>query len=162
MAAVPQRLMVLYRRLEECLNKHISEFCSNGYTNDHDNHCAHFVSHVRGYTFGYTCRAATSGSGDAACLRVHEVFARCGDVGVFSDKPDSATECLAFVTRSTAVDLNAGTMANIPKKHIGIYSLGSIYHYSNLNHFVIKQTPEEFSHHYSGSGFQVYYGTFPL
>jgi len=162
MAAVPERLVLLYNRLESCLNKHISEFCNNGYVNDHDNHCAHFVSHIRGYTFGYNCRAATSGSSEGACLRVHEVFARCGDVGLFGNRPNSVSDCLAFVTMGTAVNLTAGTMANIPKKHIGIYTLGHIYHYSNLNHFVIKETPENFSDHYPGNGFQAYYGTFPL
>ena len=162
MAAVPERLVILFDRLENCLNKHISEFCGNGYTNDHENHCAHFVSHIQGYTFGYTCKAASGGSSDGACLRVHEVFARCGDVGLFSDRPQNVTDCLAFVTRSSAVDLASGTMANIPKKHIGIYNLGYIYHYSNVNHFVMKQTPEDFSHHYPGAGFQLYYGTFPL
>ncbi|MGZ5381240.1 MAG: hypothetical protein ACXWFQ_05230 [Thermoanaerobaculia bacterium] len=161
MSAVPQRLMMLYGHLESCLNKHISEFCGNGYKDDSNNHCAHFVSHSRGYTFGYTCKAAGNGKGDAACLRVHEVFARCGDVGLFSDRLSSVTDCLAFVTRSSAVDLGAQTMANIPKKHIGIYNLGSIYHYSNSRHFVIKESPEDFSHHYPGTGFEVYYGTFP-
>ena len=162
MAAVPERLVVLYHRLESCLNKHISEFCDNGYTDDHENHCAHFVSHIRNYTFGYNCRTATHGSNEGACLRVHEVFPRCGAVGLFSDRPNNVTDCLAFVTRSTAVNLATGTMANIPKKHIGIYNLGYIYHYSNRNHFVIKETPEDFSHHYPGTGFEVYFGTFPL
>ena len=162
MAAVPDRLVNLLNRLESCLNKHISQFCSNGYTNDHDNHCAHFVSHFKGYTFGYTCKAATSGSSDGACLRVHEVFAQCGDVGLFSNRPNNVIDCLAFVTQSTAVNLSAGTMANIPKKHIGIYNLGYVYHYSNLNHYVIKETPANFALHYPGTGFQVYYGTFPV
>ena len=161
MSAVPERLMLLYSRLESCLNKHISAFCQNGFTGDHHNHCAHFVSHIRGFTFGYTCKVAGTGSGDAASLRVHEVFVRCGDAGIFSNRPDSVTDCLAFVTKSSAVNLSTRTMANIPKKHIGIYNLGSVYHYSNANHFVIKQSPEDFSHHYAGTGFQVYYGTFP-
>lgn len=162
MAAVPDRLLVLYRRLEDCLNKNISEFCQNGYTNNDDNHCAHFVSHIRGYTFGYTCASAGSGAGAAACVRVHEIFQRCGEVGVFADRPNNITECLAFVTKSAGVNLTTKTMANIPKKHIGIYSLGHIYHYSNSRRFVFRESPEDFSHHYPGAGFQLYYGTFPL
>ena len=66
------------------------------------------------------------------------------------------------MTKSAGVNLNNKSMANIPKKHIGIYSLGSIYHYSNSRHKVWKDTPDEFAHHYTGEGFQVYYGTFPL
>lgn len=162
MSVVPERLIVLSSRLESCLNKHISAFCGNGYTNNADNHCAHFVSHIRGYTFGYTCKAAGNGSGDAACLRVHELFARCGTAGLFSNRPTAVTDCLAFVTKSSVVNLGTRTMDNIPKKHIGIYTRGSIYHYSNLNHFVIKQNPEDFSRHYPGTGFEIFYGTFPL
>jgi hypothetical protein len=161
MAVIPDALMVLYNRLEDYLGKHISEFCSNGYKSDAENHCAHFVSHVKSYTFGYTCKGATGGTGDAANLRVHEVFARCREVGLFSDR-GNVTECLAFVTKSAGVNLNNKSMANIPKKHIGIYSLGGIYHYSNSRHKVWKDTPDEFAQHYTGDGFQVYYGTFPL
>lgn len=161
MAAVPAALIVLYNQLEDYLHKHISQICTNGYADDGDNHCAHFVSHVRGYTFGYTCRNATGGTGPAANLRVHEVFSRSPQVGLFSDLPGTVTECLVFVTKSTGVNLAAHTMANVPKKHIGIYSLGHVYHYSNLRHKVWKESPEEFSRHYPGTGFEMYYGTFP-
>lgn len=162
MAAIPASLMALYNQLEGNLGKHISAICGNGYINDHDNHCAHFVSHARGYTFGYTCRAANGGSSTAANIRVHEVFGRCPTSGLFTDRPNNLVECLAFVTKADAVHLATKTMDNIPKKHIGIYSLGHIYHYSNAQHKVIRETPDEFRVHYPGAGFEVYYGTFPL
>jgi len=161
MAAIPDALMTLYNGLEGLLGKHISEFCSNGYTDDSENHCAHFVSHVRGYSFGYTCKTAGNGSSAGANIRVHEVFARCPEAGLFSAK-GNIVECLAFVTKSAGVTPATKTMANIPKKHIGIYSLGHIYHYSNSRHKVWKDTPAEFAAHYPGDGFQVYYGTFPI
>jgi hypothetical protein len=52
-------------------------------------------------------------------------------------------------------------MANRPKKHIGVYCNGGIWHYSNTKDKVVKQTPEDFAKHYSGKEFALFYGTFP-
>jgi hypothetical protein len=52
-------------------------------------------------------------------------------------------------------------MANVPKKHVGIYRDGTIWHYSNSKRRVVTQTPQEFSHHYSGKDIALFYGTFP-
>lgn len=140
--------------------KNISSICTNGFTGASENHCAHFVSHVLSLTFGYTCQSQTGKDGNAANLRVHEVFARCPAVGKWSDL-GTLTKCLAFTTYSSSVNLGAKTMANRPKKHIGIYCDGNIWHYSNTQDKVVKQTPEEFAKHYHGDEFVVFYGTFP-
>ena len=52
-------------------------------------------------------------------------------------------------------------MASRPKKHVGIYCDGNVWHYSNTKDKVVKQTPDEFAKHYGNSGFAVFYGTFP-
>ncbi len=147
--------------LDAYLGQNISEICGSEYKNDADNHCAHFVSHVMGFSFGFTCKGMTGKGDKGYCIRVHEVFAQCPEVGKWEKR--TATACLVFIIAgSSNVDLAAKTMANVPRKHIGIYVDGTIWHYSNSRDKVITQTSEEFSHHYSGSDVPMFYGTFPL
>ena len=143
------------------LGKHIKDICGNQFHKDSDNHCAHFVSHVKGIAVGYLCRNMTGKGKGGASIRVHEIFAKCPDVGKWDDRPAAVSECLAFVTDSKNVDVTKKTMANVPKKHVGIYKGGSVYHYSNTKNKVVKQTPEQFKKHYTGTTIEVYYGTFP-
>ena len=72
-----------------------------------------------------------------------------------------ANECLIFNTQATNVKLASKVMANVHQKHIGIYSNGTIYHYSNAQRQVVCVTPEEFSRHYPGPRFAMFFGTFP-
>lgn len=138
--------------------KNISAICGNGYNKPGDNHCAHFVSHMMGYTFGYTCRDAGNGKVTGANVRVHELFARCPSVGAWDDRPSELATCLVFVTAESHVNLATKTMMNVPKKHIGICLGSTIWHYSNANHKVVTQTPEQFIHHYPGSDIALFYG----
>jgi hypothetical protein len=139
----------------------IDQICTNGFTKKSDNHCAHFVNHVLSLSFGYTCKGATGKTGAAANLRVQETFAKCPQVGKWADRGATVTKCFAFITYASSVDLGKKTMVNRPNKHIGIYCDGNIWHYSNSQDKVVKQTPDEFAKHYSGSGYAVFYGTFP-
>jgi len=41
--------------LNSYVGKNISEICLNGYANNNDNHCAHFVSHILNLHFSLTC-----------------------------------------------------------------------------------------------------------
>ena len=151
--------MVAAADLNQYLGDNISVICGNNYAQPHDNHCAHFVSHALNYSFGYTCWAATGGtSRPGANLRVHEVFRLCPNVGRWADKPESLRTCLVFVTGSVHVDLANKTMDNVPKKHIGIFIDGTIWHYSNANHKVMTQVPDDFAKHYPGQGFELFYG----
>ncbi len=139
--------------------KHIREICGNGYTSDDDNHCAHFVSHVMGFSFGATCRTMTRGSAAAACIRVHELFAMCPAVGEWSSL--ATTACLVFVTDRSNVDLRRKRMSNVPRKHVGIYLSGTVWHYSNAQAKVVTQVPDAFAHHYPGPRIALFWGTFP-
>ena len=150
--------MITAAELNKFVGKNITGICTNGYTNAADNHCAHFVSHALEYTFGYTCRAAGTGKGPAANLRVHELFGRCPSVGRWDDKPDDLKTCLAFVTARTNVQVPNKLMANVPKKHVGIFIDGTIWHYSNSHHKVMTQNPEDFSHHYPGPDIELFFG----
>lgn len=149
----------LDRDLNNRLGLHIRAICDCSYSDDHQNHCAHFVSHVMEYRFGFKCRDMTGrGTGLGANIRVHEIFSRCANVGEWADKP--AGNCLAFVTASSNVNLAHRTMANVPAKHIGIFCNNLVYHYSNSRRHVVSQTVDAFGRHYSGSNIKVYYGTF--
>ena len=143
------------------LGKHINKICTNGYTDDNDNHCAHFVSHVLNYTYGATCLTMSKGKGPGASIRVHELFPECGTVGKWDARPESADPCLVFITNAGNVNLKTQSMVNHPRKHVGIFVDGSIYHYSNSKERVVKQTPEEFSGHYSAPNNAMFYGTLP-
>ena len=144
--------------LNKFLGKNISAICTNGYDKPNDNHCAHFVSHAMGYSFGYTCKVAGTGKGTPANLRVQEVFAKCPTVGKWADRPALLDPCLVFVTGASHVNIATKTMANVPKKHIGVFVGGTIWHYSNLNHKVITQLPQEFIHHYQDPDTSLFYG----
>ena len=145
------------------LGKHIREICTIGYTDDSDNHCAHFVSHVLGYQFGATCRTMVNGRGTPGSIRVQDVFSRCLQVGNWDDLPTPLFWGLIFITNPSNVNVERKTMVNVPRKHVGIFYGGSrtIYHYSNSRHRVVSQTPSEFSHHYAAPDNAMYWGSAP-
>jgi len=160
--AIATRVGVITQsQLDSYLGKSIGAICQNGYADDHDNHCAHFVSHVLGYTFGVTCQMMGNGRGTGATLRVQELFPKCKSVGVWSLRPSSFSTCLVFISRASNVNLAGKVMANVPRKHIGIYLNGFIWHYSNSRHQVIKETPSQFKRHYPSPDNAMFYGTFP-
>jgi hypothetical protein len=146
--------------LDGYLGKSIGNICENGLTEATLNHCAHFVNHVMKLDFTYTCKDQNGGTHFAANIRVHETFARCGQVGRWPP-PAPMIKCYAFVTRANAVDLATKTMQNIPTKHIGIYCQTHVWHYSNANDQVVKMTPSEFGRVYPGTSFAMFYGSFP-
>ena len=154
--------MISVATLEAYLTKNISELCPNSYANPNDNHCAHFVSHAVGFRFGYTCGHMKRGPGPAACIRVQEVLHRCPVVGAWTSRPIVLIQCLVFITKATNVDLTTRTMENVPRKHVGILLNDFIYHYSNSRHQVVRQTPEEFSHHYPAPSNAMFYGQLPF
>jgi hypothetical protein len=153
--------MITQQQLESYLGKSISQICPNGFTGNADNHCAHFVAHVLGYRFGVTCQLMTHGRLPGATIRVQEIFPRCGAVGVWSLRPSSLPTCLVFITRVGNVDLAARVMSNVPRKHIGIFFGGLVWHYSNSQHRVVKQTPAQFSQHYPPPDNAMFYGSMP-
>lgn len=151
--------MLTLTQLTQRLGQSIAAICPNGFTSEHENHCAHFVSHMFGYSFGANCRMMAGGSAPGANIRVQEVFARCPRVGKWADRPVAVTQCLVFNTQASNVKLASKVIANVPKKHIGIYCNGVVWHYSNARRQVVSVTLEDFSRHYPGSGFALFYGT---
>lgn len=154
--------MISQSALAGYLGKSMSQICPNGYADPNDNHCAHFVSHAIGFRFGLTCGQMKTGPGPSANIRVQEVFHQCPAVGAWSQKPVVLVSCLVFITNSSNVDLKNRIMTNVPRKHIGIFSNGSIWHYSNSKHSVVSQTPDQFSNHYPAPSNSMFYGRVPF
>src|SRR5262245_6788236 len=96
--------MVTTADLDALLGHEITRICPIGYTNRNDNHCAHFVSHVLEYQFGFTCRGMVNGPGTPATIRVHELFLRCPSVGAWDARPATLNRCLVFITKASNVN----------------------------------------------------------
>ncbi|WP_133793209.1 hypothetical protein [Prosthecobacter fusiformis] len=120
------------------------------------------MCHVLEVDAGYTCKMHNNGSHPGACLRVQELFSICPQVGNWKDNANEM--CIVFVTDKMNVDLDKHTMRNVPKKHVGIFSEGLVYHYSNTADLVISQRAKDFLARFQGSygGKQgLFFGTFP-
>jgi hypothetical protein len=149
--------------MESFLGKNIDTICKNRFHDPDMNHCAHFVCHAMGFDFSFNCKEYQGGSKPAANIRVHEVFENCPRVGRWSDADTSQSQ-LIFVTRKDVVNLVTGTMGNIPQKHIGIFHNDRVYHYSNTQDKVVKQTVPDFLARFQAaySGNQgLFFGEFP-
>jgi hypothetical protein len=66
-----------------------------------------------------------------------------------------------FITKAANVNTAAKTMTNVPRKHVGIFVDGNIWHYSNTRDQVVKQTPSEFSRHYAPPHNAMFFGALP-
>jgi hypothetical protein len=149
-------------KLSESVNKTIADLCRNNFNGAAENHCAHFVCHLLELDTGYDCKIHKNGSHPGACIRVQELFAVCPQVGNWSNAPAGIK--IAFVTDKANVDLPARAMRNVPKKHVGIFSDGFVYHYSNTQDIVIRQKPADFLTRFQGAygGNQaLFFGTIP-
>ena len=146
-------------QLDQYLGKHISYFCGRvGYISDSDNHCAHFVSHALKISYGTTCATMSHGAKSATSLHIQKLFSHYPEMGNWNGKPDDITQYFIFITSADNVNLKSKHMDNVPKKHIGIFCQGNIWHYSNTKDKVIKQTPDEFSNHYRNPYNSLFWG----
>lgn len=153
--------------LDSYIDQNISAICPHGFDDADLNHCAHFVCHVMNVATGsVTCRGMARSAAVGrigVCIRVHELFAACPEVGSYEQitKGHLSTGVFVFVTAKSAVKVTAKRMTNIPKKHVGIGLDGKIWHYSNTKDKVVTATPEEFRKHYRSQTNGLYFGTFP-
>ena len=146
------------QQLDSYLGKSIGAICQNGYTTSAAAHSGHVVSHVLGYNFGVTCQMVGNGRAAGATIRIQELFLRCKSVGVWSLRPASLSPCLVFITRAGNVNLGAKAMSNAPRKHVGVYMNGFIWHYSSSRQQLIKETPSQFKLHYPSPDNAMFYG----
>ncbi|MEO6236498.1 MAG: hypothetical protein ABIQ52_05820 [Vicinamibacterales bacterium] len=153
-------MIITGQQLAGHLGKSIADLCSNGYNSAAENHSAHFVSHVLGFQTGVTCQMMSASSkGPAATLRVPDLFFRCRSVGAWSLRPASVRTALVFITRAANVNLSTKVMANVPRTHVGIFAEGFVWHYSNSQQKVIRQTPAQFALHYTAPDNAMFFGT---
>jgi hypothetical protein len=153
--------MITAQQLSGFLGKSIAQICPNGFTSEAHSHSAHFVGHALGYAFGATCHLIGSRNGPAATRRVQEIFSACQRVGVWSLRPSTLGTCLVFITRASNVNLPGKVMANAPRKHVGIFVDGSVWHYSSSQRKVVKETLARFSLHYPAPDNAMFYGSLP-
>ena len=98
-------------QLDGYLGKSIGAICQNGYADDHDNHCAHFVSHALGYNFGVTCQMMGNGKGPAATLASRSCSRNASPSACGRSGPSSLSTCLVFMTRASNVNLAGKVMS---------------------------------------------------
>ncbi|MEL6328570.1 MAG: hypothetical protein AAFR38_02820 [Planctomycetota bacterium] len=148
--------------LDSWLGMSMSDICTHGYDANNLNHCAHFVSHAMGLTFGCTCtRLVRSDSPmPGANVRVHEIFAQCRDPFELNHSPRDANH-LVFVSGERNFSSRPQRMRNVPRKHIGIGFGGMVWHYSNTRDRVEKQPISAFLRHYRGQRNAVWMATAP-
>jgi hypothetical protein len=152
--------MITQQQLDAFVGKPIGEICGNAYSSPQDDHCAHFVSHVIGFDFGRTCRMMMgTAKAPGASLQIQDVFAKCRRVGVWSLRPAMLKTCLVFLTKSTNVNLSSKTMAKVPRQHVGVYMNGQIWHYSNRQQKVVRQTAAQFGQQHSAPDNAMFFGT---
>src|SRR5262245_55963 len=122
----------------------ISTICPFGYDDPHDNHCAHFVAHVLQLDFGATC-AGMKGKRElgGANIRVKELFERCRDAEMVLACPTTG-EGLIFVSAPGSFHGSPVQIRNVKKKHVGLMLNGTVWHYSNTRHRVVKQSVGDF------------------
>lgn len=161
--------------LDSYLGVHIDSICPHKFVAE--NHCAHFVSHVLQLQFGYTCEQRSNPRHGGVNIRVHEIFSECPAAGEINSCPPQQSDCLIFVTAVSNVTLarpanaapglerfmciGTNTMKNVPKKHIGILKDGMVWHYSNTQKKVIKQTASQFILHYPKQRNGLWWGSLP-
>ncbi len=153
--------MITQQHLNGFLGKSIAKLCPNGFTSHADDHGAHFVAHVLNFRFGVTCQIMGHGRFPGVNVRVQEIFPRCPSVGVWSLRPASLSPCLVFITGAANVNLASRVLANVPRKHVGIFFGGFVWHYSTSQQRVVKQTPGEFASHYPAGDNAMFYGSLP-
>lgn len=146
--------------LEAFLDKTIDDICPDyGSVGDALNHCAHFVGHaislrypgaalcsnVAGSTTPYADRA------NGVCIRVNEIFNRQSNRRYWDASIATGRYLIYATIPGNLSDGPPITMGSMSRKHIGFFVDGQVYHYSNTQDKVIKQTTAQFSNHYGAT-----------
>jgi hypothetical protein len=154
------------------VGKTVAQFCTCGYVDTHQNHCAHFVSHVLDIEVGLLCGSMAWGTrGRGVSLRVNQVFNSLTTRGRWDDAsqlPTPLARSNAFLMFATIPGNIADargvlTMGSHHLKHVGIYRGGTVWNFSN-NHAhpqVISETAAAFRQRLAGvygAGTQFFYG----
>jgi hypothetical protein len=151
--------MITVQQLDSFLGKPIAHVCGNAFAGGPDGDGAHFVAHALGFRYGLTCQAAGGGTVPGASLRVADIFSRCSAAGVWTLRPVSLTPCLIFLARVQTLNLANRVIHSGGRTHIGIFSGGLVWHYSQALRKVIKQPPAQFARYYPAPDNGLFYGS---
>ncbi len=151
------RIGMLSYILHDCLGKHINQICPHGFANPRDSHCAHFVSHVMGYSGRSTCKNQQLKTKDnrepGVLLRVDEIYNVLHHRGMFENNlPSNFNQGIIVVTIKTNVE--GPNIKQHPLKHIGIWHANKVWHYSNGRNQVVMQTLGKFQKDFTASYYQ--------
>jgi hypothetical protein len=143
--------------LEGHLGETVQTFCGKyGTVSDGISHCAHWVSHVLELRIPGAALCSNVGGGtytyeqrrEGYCVRVNEIFNSCTGRAYWDfDK----TQCNCFIiatVKANVANTDPVTIGRMENKHIGFHLNGNVYHYSNRQDQVVKQTVAEFKNHY--------------
>ena len=76
--------VLLDAELQSYVGRNIAQICDHNYISEagHTNHCAHFLGHILGISFGLTCGDMTNAAHQGGTLRVNDIYNRCQDRGL--------------------------------------------------------------------------------
>ena len=158
-------MAVSQQALSGYVGQGIGDICANGFSSPSQNHCAHFVSHAHGIQLGMLCGdMAFKTRKTGASIRCDELFNRLGRRGKWLDlqAPENGTLIFVLSARNVVGD----RMLNVPQKHVGIYSGGQVYNFSNSQGKVVADPSVEAFHQkfkraYAGDDIALYFGIAP-
>jgi hypothetical protein len=136
------------------LGKTREEFCTR-YHSAHDNHCAHFVSHILQLRIPHSALCTNVGDNiDYATrntgfsVRVNQVYNHSSNRRRWNDATPEGN-CFVVATIEDNITAEKPLMIGThPRKHIGIMSDGKVYNFSNTHNKVVSKTMAEFKTHY--------------
>ena len=147
--------------LDGYLGKTVVDFCGKyGSKGDSENHCAHFVSHVLQLRIPGAALCSNVGGSSYTyeerrtgfCVRVNQVFNSCANRARWDDKNLPSDVCFVVATLEANIESsNPLTIGSMSKKHIGFYSGGHVYNYSNTADAVRKTPLADFKRHYGAN-----------
>jgi hypothetical protein len=144
----------------------IDRICRNAIVHEHgQNHCAHFVCHVMGYNHlpgavKCTVRDVHTPGTNGVHIRVNEVYNVAPNRWMWPANGRLQEPCLVVATTAENVhNQQPPTIGMGRRKHIGLYTGGSIWHYLTSHSRVYADTPQGWRRRmelaYGGNGHHV-------
>jgi len=132
--------------MDRYLGLHINQVCRNAIVSaPGQNHCAHFVSHVmRWHHIPGAARCGFMSHSDSrpgVHIRVNEIFNVAPNRAAWPAGAALPDPCLVYATIPSNVRPGPPpTFGTHERKHIGLYYLGKIWHYSTFNRQVFADS----------------------
>jgi hypothetical protein len=163
--------------LDRYVGQSVEDFCEFHYgeIGDEESHCAHFVCHAIGIQVGRTCesllawkqvsaniKAGMSATAKGYTVRVNELYNSLTERGDWAKR--TADPSFIFATLPSNITVDRQTMGGQPKKHVGYFASGTVWHYGNTDDEVKKDSLDIFQQKFKkayGSTVIFLYGSLP-